>query len=68
MLGVYYFLGSSLVAVSRGYSLFAVRGFLIEVASLVESTGSRPMGFSSFRVKAPQLWLPGTGSIVVAMG
>ena len=35
MLGVYCFSGSSLVAVSRGYALFAVQGFLIEVASLV---------------------------------
>ena len=39
--------GLSLVAVSGGLLFVAVRGLLIAVASLLQSTGSRHAGFSS---------------------
>ena len=41
------YLGSSLVAVSRGCSLVVVRGLFIAVASLVEHGAHGCMGFSS---------------------
>ena len=39
--------GFSLGAVSRGYSLVLVLGFLIEVASLIGEHGSKACGLSS---------------------
>ena len=36
MLGLHYYSGFSLVATSRGYSLVAVSGLLITMASLLE--------------------------------
>ena len=39
--------GLSLVAVSRGYSLFAVYGLLFSMVLLLQSTGSRNHGLSS---------------------
>ena len=39
MLGLHYYLGFCLVAASRAYSLVAVHGLLIVVASLVEEHG-----------------------------
>ena len=50
MLGLHCVCGLSLVAASWGYSLVAVCGFLMEVASLLWSTGFRYMGFSSCSV------------------
>lgn len=47
LLGLCCFMGFSLVAVSRGYSLAVVQGFLIAVASLLRSTGSRAHGLRS---------------------
>jgi len=44
--------GLFLVEVSGGYSLAAVRGLLIAVASLAWRTGSRAMGFSSCGMRA----------------
>ena len=40
-------MGFSLVVVSGGYSVVAVHGLLIAMASLVVDTGSRHMDFSS---------------------
>ena len=39
--------GLSLVAVNRGYSLFAVYGLLFSMVLLLQSTGSRDHGLSS---------------------
>ena len=39
--------GLSLVAVSKGYSLFAVYGLLFSMVLLLQSTGSRDHGLSS---------------------
>ena len=39
--------GLSLVAMSRGYSLFAVYGLLFSMVLLLQSTGSRDHGLSS---------------------
>ena len=50
MPGLHCVCGLSLVAASWGYSLVAVCGFLMEVASLLWSTGFRYMGFSSCSV------------------
>ena len=45
--GLHCYPGFSLVAVSRGYSLVAVRRLLIEVAFPVADTDSRARGFGS---------------------
>ena len=44
----------------RGLLFVAVRGLLIAVASLVRSTGSRRVGFSSCGTWAQELWLMGS--------
>ena len=66
MLGLHYCLGFSLVVASKGYSLIAVRGLPIAVASLVErslwNTGCRRTGASG--IAAPGL--QSTGSVVVS--
>ena len=52
-------MGFSLVAESRGYSLVAVWGLLIVVASLVAETDFRVRGHRSCGTWAQQLQLPG---------
>ena len=42
----------SLVAVSRGYSLVAMRGLLIAVACHVQTRALELKGFSSYRARA----------------
>ena len=52
--GLHCYPGFSLVAVSRGYSLVAVRRLLIEVAFPVADTDSRARGFGSCDSLAPE--------------
>ena len=52
--------GLSLVAVSRGYSSLWCAGFSLRWLLLLQSTGSRRMGFSSCSTWAQQLWLTGS--------
>ena len=58
MLGLHSCAGFPLVWESRGYSLVAVCGLLIAVASLVVDLGC--LGFSSCGTWAQYLWLPGS--------
>ena len=48
--GLHCYPGFSLVAVSRGYSLVAVHGLLIAVASLVQNISSRAHGFQQLQL------------------
>ena len=50
----------SLVAVSGGYSLLRCSGFSLWWLLLLQSTGSRRMGFSSCGTWAQYLWLMGS--------
>ena len=52
--------GLSLVVASRGYSLLRCVGFSLRWLLLLQSTGSRHMGFSSCGTQAQQLWLTGS--------
>ena len=52
--------GLSLVAASRGYSLLQCTGFSLWWLLLLQSMGSRCMGFSSCGTQAQQLWLTGS--------
>ena len=51
-------MGFSLAVAKGSYSLVAVHGLLIAVASLVAE--DRHTGFSSFSTWAQELWLPGS--------
>ena len=51
--------GLSLVAASRGYSLLRCAGFSLRWLLLLQSTGSRPAGFSSCSTQAQLLWHTG---------
>ena len=51
--------GLSLVATSGGYSSLWCTGFLLWWLLLLQSTGSRPTGFSSCSTRAQQLWHTG---------
>ena len=51
--------GLSLVAASGGYSSLRGTGFSLRWLLLLQSTGSRCMGFSSCGTQAQQLWLMG---------
>ena len=58
--------GFSPAVVNRGYSLVAMRGFLIAVASLVENQGlsgrwAQCLQLPGFRAQAQQLWGMGLG-------
>ena len=48
--------GLSLVAASKGYSSLQCVGFSLRWLLLLQSTGSRNVGFSSCGMWAPQLW------------
>ena len=50
----------SLVAASEGYSSLRCVGFSLQWLLLLQSTGSRCVGFSSCSTWAQQLWLPGS--------
>ena len=52
--------GLSLAVVSGGYSLLQCTGFSLWWLLLLQSTGSRCMGFSSCSTRAQQLWLAGS--------
>ena len=52
--------GLSLVAAVGGYSLLWCAGFSLQWLLLLQSTGSRRMGFSSCGMQAQQLWLAGS--------
>ena len=64
-LGLCCCVGSSLVAVSGGYSLVAVQ-FSLQWLLLLQSKGSRHTGFSSCSTWVQQLWLMGSTVVVVA--
>ena len=51
--------GFSLVAGSGGYSSLRCAGFSLQWLLLLQSTGSRHMGFNSCGTQAQQLWLTG---------
>ena len=51
---------SSLVAASGGYSSLWCTGFSLQWLLLLQSTGSRRVGFSSCGMLAQQLWLAGS--------
>ena len=51
--------GLSLVVAGRGYSLLRCAGFSLQWLLLLQSTGSRCVGFSS-GTRAQQLWLAGS--------
>ena len=57
-------MGFSLVAVSRGYSSLQFPGFLIAVASLSQSTGSRVNGLHHWQFSAPEHRLKSCGAPV----
>ena len=60
MLGLCCCVGFSLVMVGRGYSLVAVRRFLITMTSLVaEHVVPRHLGFSNHNKRAQYLWCMG---------
>ena len=50
----------SLVVVSGGYSPLQRTGFSLRWPLLLQSTGSRHMGFSSCSTRAQQLWFAGS--------
>ena len=50
----------SLVVASRGYSSLQCTGFSLQWLLLLQSTGSRRMGFSSCSTQAQKLWLVGS--------
>ena len=52
----------SLVAASGGYSIAAVPGLLVEVASLIPEHGSRVCGLQQLRLQAPEHRLNSCGS------
>ena len=52
--------GLSLVVSSRGYSLVQCTGLSLRWLLLLQSTGSKHMGFSSCGTRAQQLWLMGS--------
>ena len=52
--------GLSLVAASGGYSSLPCAGFSLSWLLLLQSTGSRHVGFSSCGMWAQQLWLAGS--------
>ena len=54
--------GLSLVAASGGYSSLRCMGCSLRWLLLLQSTGSRRVGFSSCGTWAQQLWLPGSGA------
>ena len=56
--------GFSLVAVSRGYSLFRCVGFSLRWLLLLQSTGSRRVGFSSCGSRALEHRLSSCGARV----
>ena len=58
--------GLSLVAASRGYSSLQCVGFSLRWLLLLQSMGSRHVGFSSCGTWAQKLWH--MGSVVVACG
>ena len=71
--------GLSLVAASGGYSLLRCAGFSLLWLLLLQSTGSRCVGFSNCSMRAQQLWHAGprahrlqqlrcVGSVVAAHG
>ena len=51
--------GLSLVAASRDYSSLLCTGFSLQWLLLLQSTGSRCMGFSGCGTRAQQLWRTG---------
>ena len=53
-------LGLSLVVASGGYSSLQCTGFSLWQLLLLQSMGSRCMGFSSCDMQAQQLWLTGS--------
>ena len=52
--------GLSLVEASGGYSLLRCVGFSLQWLFLLQSMGSRHVGFSSCSTQAQQLWLTGS--------
>ena len=60
--------GLSLAAVSGGYSSLRCADFSLSWLLMWQSTGSRHVGFSSCGTQTQQLWLSGSGSVVVAHG
>ena len=50
--------GFSLVVASRGYSLVAVRGLLIAIASRCRAQGLECVSFSSSDTWAQEFWFP----------
>ena len=52
--------GLSLVAASGGYSLLWCEGFSLQWLLLLQSTGSRHVGFSSCGTRTQYLWLAGS--------
>ena len=55
--------GLSLVAASGGYSSLQFTGFSLQWLLLLQSTGSRCMGFSSCGSRAQQLWHTGLAAL-----
>ena len=64
-LGLLLRVGLSLLVANGGYSLLRYMGFSLWWLLLLQSTGSRHVGFSSCGTRAQQLWL--TGSRVQAL-